>query len=265
MNLEVWLYLATLATGLCYGLDRIIRLFKLLLPNRLSVYIHYIGSFFLFLLIPLLIRSFLIEPARVPSGSQKPTLLVGDFVLVNKFAYGLHLPIWGTPITTVTPPKRGDIVVFRYPPSPSIYYIKRIIGLPGDHIQYQNKTLYINGKIASQKFLYTAIDEDNHGRQWPVSYLEEDLLGRPHAIYKRDESLFVPLKDFNIMVPQKQYFAMGDNRDNSQDSRHWGFIPEANLAGQVKYVFFSWNRKAAWLKPWDWIRWRRIGLKLDSV
>lgn len=195
-------------------------------------------SLFPMLLFVLILRSFLVEPYMIPSGSAEPTLLVGDFIVANKFAYGLRLPITNTKIFTLNEPKVGDIVLLHSPTEANKNLIKRVIGTPGDHIEYTNKVLYINGKQATQQNIGTATDEDQSGQQWPVSVISENLQGVIHKGYLRND---VPAQDFSVTVPPDNYFVMGDNRDDSYDSRYWGFVPEANLIGKAWCVLFSWD------------------------
>lgn len=211
-------------------------------------------SFFPILIIVFFMRSFLFEPFRIPSGSLKPTLLVGDFILVNKFAYGLRLPVVHKKIVSIAEPKRGDIVVFREPSNPSMDLIKRVIGVPGDHISYINKTLYINGQKVSQQFEKFGMDQDNHLLPWVVEQKQENLLGVKHGIYEIPNQ---PEQDFfDVVVPAGKYFMMGDNRDDSADSRVWGFLPEENIIGKATRVLLSWDTIQ---HPF---RWNRTGLKL---
>lgn len=213
-------------------------------PNRI---IEYSRSFFPVFLLVLVLRSFLIEPFRIPSGSLEPTLLVGDFVAVNKFAYGLRLPVLENKIIPIAKPKTGEVAVFRWPPDPSYDYIKRVIGVPGDKISYHNKILTINGKEMKQTFLEYKTDESS-GR--PVAKYRENLSGITHDIYIRPD---VPAEDFEVVVPEGQYFMLGDNRDDSADSRFWGFTSDAYLRGKAFLVWMSWNGKT------DSIRWSKIG------
>ncbi len=210
--------------------------------------VDYARSFFPVILAVLLFRTFLIEPFRIPSGSMMPTLLVGDFVLVNKFAYGLRLPVSDTKILNVGEPKRGDIAVFKYPLNPKEDYIKRIVGLPGDTISVHNEQLYVNGKPVPQKLIgpYSAPDQTSlkMAQAGAMEYVE-DLAGVKHQIlefppYERD-----PRTDGTWTVPKDCYFAMGDNRDDSADSRFWGCVPEKNLRGKAFVIWFSladWHR-----------------------
>jgi signal peptidase I len=203
--------------------------------------IEYARSFFWVLFAVLCIRSFFFEGFRIPSGSLKPTLLVGDFIAVNKFTYGIRLPVLHTKIIKINEPQKGDIVVFRSVSDPNMDLVKRIIAVPGDRISYLNKILYINGKAMPQTFVADATDNNgNPDESWPVTEKSETLVGIKHDIFVRPN---VNLSgDFqNILIPKDSFFAMGDNRDDSNDSRFWGFVPEANIIGRAQYILFSWN------------------------
>lgn len=213
--------------------------------------VDYARSFFPVFFIVLILRSFLYEPFRIPSASMMPTLLIGDFILVNKFDYGIRLPVINTKVVDLGKPKRGDVVVFRYPEDPSIPFIKRVIGLPGDHIAYRDKTLYINGVEMNQKRLGTFYGEGS-------SFVEHGLSDRRETLDNgvRHEILlnpFSPALDMETTVPQGEYFVLGDNRDNSKDSRYWGFVPDANLIGHASLIWMNWDIKNGG------IDWSRIG------
>ncbi len=191
-------------------------------------------SFFPVIVIVLVLRSFLVEPFRIPSGSMEPTLLPGDFILVNKFSYGLRLPVLNTEILSLGEPGRGDVVVFRYPEDPSIAYIKRIVGLPGDHIAYREKQLFING----EPVVLTPLTRDN-GDTPPGHQQWLEMLGDAgHRILVRAGSFG---ESWERVVPPGNYFTLGDNRDNSRDSRYWGFMPEENLIGKAFLIWLNSN------------------------
>jgi signal peptidase I len=199
------------------------------------------------------LRSFLFEPFKIPSGSMIPTLLVGDLILVNKFAYGIRLPVINTKLSEGTAPARGDVMVFRYPPKPSLDYIKRVVGVPGDEVAYLNKKLTVNGQPVSKDALPDFFDEDSmrYSRQF------REVLGpRTHAILNDDERpAFIPgAEDFPFKencrysvegvvckVPAGHYFMMGDNRDNSLDSRFWGFVPDRNIVGKAFFIWMNFG------------------------
>lgn len=226
------------------------------------VLVDYARSFFPVILAVLLFRTFLIEPFRIPSGSMMPNLLVGDFVLVNKFSYGLRLPVTDAKILDTGEPKRGDIAVFRYPLNPREDYIKRIVGLPGDTIEVTGEQVTINGKPATQTLVgpyqgtdKKSIEMEENPNMSPVTLHMEDLGGVHHKVlhfanpepYDCTSSGGTPLADGGCrwVVPKGSYFAMGDNRDDSADSRFWGFVPEHNLAGRAFFIWFSladWHR-----------------------
>jgi len=204
------------------------------------VAVEYARSFFPVLLVILLFRSFVAEPFKIPSGSMMPTLLVGDFILVNKFAYGLRLPVLNTRILAMGEPRRGDVFVFRYPENPREDYIKRVIGLPGDEISYRNKTLYVNGQQIAETGIGAYTGPSEPGRRMDDAQVKiENLLGVEHRIMEQPQ-VWVG-HEGTWKVPEGQYFAMGDNRDNSADSRFWGFVPEANLVGRAFVIWMNFG------------------------
>ena len=220
--------------------------------------VEYARSFFPVILIVLLLRSFLVEPFRIPSGSMMPTLLVGDFILVNKFAYGLRWPVLDTKFIKVGEPHRGDVVVFRFPNEPSVDYIKRIIGVPGDRIYYRDKTIYINGKAVPH--MPAGVYNGVGAGTGQTGYAEavEDIGGVKHDILLNPLAPDLPpgcevLAFGPVTVPPGSYFAMGDNRDNSNDSRCWGFVPEANLVGKAFMIWMNWDSERKGF-PIDWSR-----------
>jgi signal peptidase I len=224
--------------------------------------IEYSRAFFPILLIVFLLRSFLFEPFRIPSGSLEPTLLMGDFILANKFDYGLRLPVFRHKFLNINTPKRGDIVVFRWPPNPHYYFIKRVIGLPGDHIDYVNKELIINGQVVLQTSEPVVPKEKavprESGEMMQVIEKQEDLLGVRHNIYQEPSKIGYNFQ--NINVPEGMYMVMGDNRDDSADSRYWGFVPEENIVGKAVLIWMSWDSFAK--AGLDKIRWNRIGRQI---
>lgn len=192
---------------------------------------EYSRSFFPVLAVVLVLRSFIVEPFQIPSSSMVPTLEIGDYILVNKFAYGLRLPVLQTKIVEVGEPQRGDVMVF-FPPNDNRYFIKRVIGLPGDHIEYRNKQLIINGEAAAQ----TLLAELPPAR--PVLELAAEKLGPVEHLVHKD--LRIDRGDFSVTVEPGHYFMMGDNRDNSSDSRYWGQVPEKNIVGKAFAVWMHW-------------------------
>ncbi|WP_048306952.1 signal peptidase I [Halomonas sp. PR-M31] len=196
--------------------------------------VDYARSFFPVLLVVLLLRSFLVEPFQIPSGSMRPTLEVGDFILVNKFTYGLRLPVTHTEIVDLGEPERGDVMVFRFPQDTSVNFIKRVVGLPGDRIRYENKQLYVNGEPVPKELT------DADPTKAPGEELFDEQLGEGHHdIYNNPLDPGPQLRE--VIVPNGQYFMMGDNRDHSNDSRYWGFVPEENIVGKAFAVWMHWD------------------------
>lgn len=224
------------------------------------ILVEYSRSFFPVILIVLLLRSFLVEPFRIPSGSMMPTLLVGDFILVNKFAYGLRWPVLNRKFVEIGDPQRGDVVVFRFPQEPSIDYIKRVVGVPGDEIHYRNKTLYVNGEPAPQTPVRKYLGGGAGAAMTNTDLRLEDLTGVEHQIlvdpkwpdYKCNPYSALAVGQA-LKVPAGHYFVMGDNRDNSNDGRCWGFVPEENLVGKAFAIWMSWDGKRDGF-PVDWSR-----------
>ncbi|MFT4046505.1 MAG: signal peptidase I [Solimonas sp.] len=203
--------------------------------DKPSSFVDFCRSFFPVIFVVLILRSFVAEPFRIPSGSMIPTLFVGDFILVNKFTYGFRDPVFHRKLIQMSEPQRGDIVVFRWPVDPSKDFIKRIIGLPGDHIVYRNKQLFVNGEAAP-------VDADGvfpvAGFSSVMYRMDEHLGDVEHKILVNPDR---PADDFEFIVPPGEYFAMGDNRDNSEDSRRWGTLPERNLVGKAFFIWMSWD------------------------
>lgn len=192
--------------------------------------IEYAKSFFPVLLIVLMLRSFLVEPFQIPTGSMIPTLEVGDFILVNKYAYGVRLPVIGTKIIDVADPERGDVMVF-IPPHVNSYYIKRVIGLPGDTIRYEDKRLFVNGELISEEFVEDIVIDTNLG-DLPGTLHTETINGVEHATQHITAVNRQPSRT-TWVIPNGHYFMMGDNRDNSSDSREWGAVPEKDIVGRA--------------------------------
>ena len=196
--------------------------------------IEYAKSFFPVLVIVLILRSFLIEPFQIPTGSMIPTLEVGDFILVNKYAYGVRLPIIGTKILEVEDPDRGEVIVF-IPPHENKYYIKRVIGLPGDTVRYEDKNLYINGELISKDYVESIMVETSIGDLSGVLY-RETINGVEHSTQNID-AVGRQRARTTWVIPNGHYFMMGDNRDNSSDSRVWGTVPNENVVGKAVAVW----------------------------
>ena len=262
MNFPLILFLATVATGAMALLDRLFFARGRASDAREPWWIEYPKSFFPVLLIVFLLRSFVAEPFKIPSSSMRPTLDVGDFILVNKFVYGLRLPILEQKIVPVSDPQRGDVVVFRYPLNPSQDFIKRVIGLPGDTVVYKNKQLTVNGQPWTQQSAGTysyleglrfetmeqfteAVAAEGAKKEHSVAVdpmlpavspgQVRPFAGRDNCDYNSDGS------GFTCKVPADRYFVMGDNRDRSDDSRYWGFVPDDHLRGRAFFIWFNWD------------------------
>jgi signal peptidase I len=237
---------------------------------REPVLAEYARSFFPVLVLILIFRSFIAEPIKIPSSSMMPTLLVGDFILVNKYAYGLRLPVLNNRILEVGEPKRGDVIVFRYPgylcerdgkpvrsgnpcyepfvPAPKQDYIKRVVGLPGDEITYRNKVIYVNGVEVPQTYVGPYVGPAEGGRNMDGSQVMDELLSESsHRMMTMPQ---MAGREGSWQVPAASYFVMGDNRDSSADSRYWGFVPEDNLVGRAIVIWMNWDNN---------IDYRRIG------
>jgi signal peptidase I len=253
------LVLAALVTGLIWLVDS--RVFR---PRRLQaagsaagnadepLLVEYARSFFPIILLVLVIRSFLFEPFRIPSDSMMPTLLDGDFIFVNKFTYGLRLPVVNTEFVALGEPARGDVVVFRLPSDPSTNYIKRLVGLPGDHVVVREKRVYINGEPQAVRL---------DGWSEPYGSTPRAQIGVEQLGLAEHRTLYIderPSVDFDDIVPAGHYFFMGDNRDNSRDSRfpEVGYVPAGNVVGKAVRVWLNWKLPNAPL-------WGRIGQAID--
>ncbi len=253
MSFALFLLTLLVVTGLVWLLDKYV-----LRKNRTSEakqpwWVEYSISFFPVILVVFTLRSFLVEPFKIPSGSMIPTLLIGDFILVNKFAYGIRLPVANVKIIDVGSPKRGDVMVFRYPADPSLDYIKRVVGEPGDRIEYRNKELRVNGVLAPRRQLGDY--ESRERLQYFPRYLESFDGAGHEIILEKDVPGFVTRSmdfghsgncDYNsgglvCTVPAGHYFMMGDNRDNSSDSRVWGFVPDTNIVGKAFFIWLNLN------------------------
>ena len=251
MNFALILLILLVITGVLYAAD-VFKFRKLRAKDaKEPVWVEWGAGFFPVILIVFVLRSFLFEPFKIPSGSMIPTLLVGDFILVNKFTYGIRLPVINKKIIDVNLPQRGDVMVFRYPEDPSLDYIKRVVGLPGDTISYQNKQLSING----QKLESEQLDDYLHTERLYYSKQFTEKLGDVEHRFLNDVDMpafihdpaFFPYREnctYNASgvickVPEGHYFMMGDNRDNSRDSRAWGFVPEENIVGKAFFVWLN--------------------------
>ena len=249
-DFSLLLVLLTALTGLIWLLDSL-----LLRRRRLDrevqktgqrardpVMVEYSRSLFPILLIVLLFRSFLFEPFKIPSGSMIPTLLIGDFIVVNKFAYGLRLPVLNTKFLSIGEPERGDVVVFRYPVDPRVNFIKRMVGLPGDTITYRDKKLFINGEELprEQRGRYSSSDVKCDTPRADAVQYTETLGAVQHDILIHENS---GSRGQQWEVPEGHYFVMGDNRDRSNDSREWGFVPAENLMGRAVGIWLNFDYK----------------------
>lgn len=268
MDFSGWLFVGAVVTGLVWAVDswffataRAQRQISLTpATNQKTAKIHepviveYSKSLFPVILIVFLMRSFLVEPFRIPSGSMIPTLEVGDFILVNKFSYGIRLPVLDQKIVTFETPKKGDVIVFRYPPNPKIDYIKRVIGVPGDVVLYKNKKLTVNGVEVLLEAVDSPANNSSFGDGSSTRKFTEILGSHVHQIQHISQR---PPLDGEVRVPEGKYFVMGDNRDNSRDSRYWGYVPEHNIIGRAFMIWMNWDIGTSMPK------WQRIGTMID--
>ena len=261
------LLLATVLTGIIWLVDLIALKKNRAAASGEPVLVEMARSFFPVILIVFLLRSFLYEPFKIPSGSMVPSLLVGDFILVNKYTYGVRLPVINKKIVDVNLPKRSDVMVFRYPENPSKDFIKRVVGLPGDTISYKNKQLSINGQLVVQEKagFFTEVDERMNMRQFEK--FSEKLGDKPHMMMVDPRASSINLggvrefpnknncayneEGMTCKVPAGHYFMMGDSRDNSDDGRYWGFVPEQNIVGKAVLIWMNFGAL------------KRIGLSIE--
>jgi len=236
VDFETLLVVLTVVSGLLWLFDRIRRRYRS--PGARVNWLVDLGrSLFPVIVIVLVVRSFIVEPFRIPSGSMLPTLEAGDFILVNKFGYGLRAPVTHDLIAPIGDPDRGDVAVFRYPRDPGQDYIKRIVGMPGDEVTYFDKRLVINGEALPVEPMGRWSDGD--GFRMRREKLGDDW----HQVLVHEQS---PDAGFSFTVPEDQYFVMGDNRDRSSDSRFWGPVPRDHLVGQAFFIWLSWNGGPNW-------------------
>jgi signal peptidase I len=252
LSFAAFLLLLLVVTGAVWLLDK-----YFLRKNRGDAkqpwWVEYSISFFPVILIVFVLRSFLVEPFKIPSSSMVPTLLVGDFILVNKFTYGIRLPVANVKVVQLNDPQRGDVMVFRFPDDPSLDYIKRVVGLPGDLVEYRNKRLSINGRPVPLRQIDDYLSRER--MQFSRRYVET-LNGVEHQILLEEDApaALMPGRAFPhadncnynsgglaCTVPQGHYFVMGDNRDNSSDSRVWGFVPDGNIVGRAFFIWLNLN------------------------
>jgi len=259
MKFEEILVIVTVLTGLVWLVDIFIRAKRQ--PNKQGiikepVIVEYSKAFFPVLLIVLVLRSFIAEPFKIPSSSMRPGLQEGDFILVNKFTYGIRVPILGYRLIDIHKPKRGDIIVFRHQDHKDL--IKRVVGLPGDHIKYKDKILYINDNPVSLtgKELVKVSDDIIAFRQ------TETIDAKTHSIFTNPAQVIIQYPFDDFMVPANNYFVMGDNRDNSNDSRFWGSVNDTAIIGRAFVIWWSWNGDL--LRFWRaHISWDRVGKAIE--
>ena len=262
IDLPLILFCLTVFTGVVALVDYLLRGRKKAAKEDVSILVDYARSLFPVFLIVLLLRSFVAQPYRVPSGSLEPTVVPGDFIVVTQYNYGVYFPVWRKKIISVSHPKRGQIALFYWPVDPHITFVKRVIGVPGDTVSYINKVLTINGKKMEQKYLGEKTVRQGNQLIKMAKY-QENLNGLKHDIYvcaKGISNCPAQGHDFyNLKIPKGYYFMMGDNRDDSDDSRDWGLVSKDAFIGRAMLIWMSWNSDAPWYKK---IRWSRIGKTL---
>tara|TARA_Y100000816_G_scaffold141635_1_gene100343 strand:+ start:96 stop:833 length:738 start_codon:yes stop_codon:yes gene_type:complete len=229
MDFTLLLIIFTLFSGLLLFISK----FSNQKTHHLS-FIEFFGSLFPILFIVLFVRSFIIEPYKIPSGSMLPTLLIGDFILVKKYEYGVRIPIINSVIIDYNKPDYSDVVVFQYPQNKNINYIKRVVALPGDKVEYINKEIFINGKRFRQSPLIGNLSTSEYDTN---SVYKEISFTKSYKVLKNSS----PPQNFSYIVPANSYFVLGDNRDNSNDSRYWGPVPFENIIGKAFYIWMYWN------------------------
>ena len=252
MNFALFLLILLLVTGAVWLLEKYVLAKQRAKDAKQPWWVEYSVSFFPVILIVFLLRSFLVEPFKIPSSSMVPTLLVGDFILVNKFTYGIRLPVANRKIVALGEPGRGDVMVFRFPEDPSLDYIKRVVGIPGDRVEYRNKRLSINGQPVPLRQVDDYLSKER--MQFSSRFVEK--LGPDHEILQDQDAPaamavgrsfpFADNCNYNVSglactVPPGHYFVMGDNRDNSSDSRVWGFVPDENIVGKAFFIWLNLN------------------------
>jgi len=250
MMFALFMIVILVITGLIWLFDILVLRKSRAIGADEPILVEYAKSFFPVILVVFLVRSFIVEPFKIPSGSMMPTLLAGDYILVNKFTYGLRVPILNNTFLEINHPSRGDVFVFHYPPEPSIDYIKRVVGLPGDKIRYQDKQLTINGQplavqdAGSYEYVMSGLNIMTAKKyREQLGAVQHDIL--IHDVVGNYDADAIGAKFANneeITVPAGHYFAMGDNRDNSSDGRVWGFVPERNLVGKAFFIWMNFDQ-----------------------
>ena len=253
MNFALILFVLLIVTGIIWTVDVAFLKKHRAADAKDPWWVEYGASFFPVILAVFVLRSFIAEPFKIPSGSMIPTLQVGDFILVNKYTYGIRLPVINKKIISINQPQRGDVMVFRYPEDPSLDYIKRVVGVPGDKVAYQNKKLTVNGQALEVKQVEDYLHPERlyYSKQFveKAGAIEHNILNDSEVPpFIRDVAAF-PYRDNCIYnnagvictVPDGHYFMMGDNRDNSRDSRFWGFVPDENIVGRAFFVWFNFS------------------------
>jgi signal peptidase I len=253
LSFALFLLILLVVTGAVWALEAAWLRRRRAAGARQPWWVEYSVSFFPVILVVFLLRSFLVEPFKIPSSSMVPTLLVGDFILVNKFTYGIRLPVINRKVVALGSPERGDVMVFRFPEDPSLDYIKRVVALPGDRVEYRNKRLTINGQSVPLRQVDDYLSRER--MQFSRRFVET-LNGAEHEILIDDDTpaFMAPSRAFPhagncnynmsglaCTVPPGHYFVMGDNRDNSSDSRVWGFVPDENIVGRAFFIWLNLN------------------------
>jgi signal peptidase I len=255
MNFTLLLLILLVATGVVWLAGWAWGRMRGLAPEERPVVVEYARSLFPVILVVFLIRSFVVEPFKIPSGSMRPTLEVGDFILVNKFEYGLRIPLAGWKMTDGEAPERGDVIVFQYPRNESVDYIKRIVAVPGDRVAFRDHTLYVNGEAVPKTYQGPYSYRSKHGDTIHTKrFVERTDHHRYDVLYTRNRNGRSLMQ--TVEVPQGGYFVMGDNRDNSKDSRYWGFVPAENILGRAFVIWWSWDgyeNNARWGRLGQWI------------
>jgi signal peptidase I len=263
MDFELALFLALVLAGLiiywdrAFGRPKRMRQAESGVSARMPLIVEYSKAFFPVILAVFLLRAFIVEPFRIPSGSMLPSLFIGDFILVSKSSYGIKLPVLKRQIAPIGSPERGDVMVFRFPKNPKTNFIKRVIGTPGDVVTYHNKRLSINGKPLPLE----AFELVN----WPTEEMRDRAKVFLESIGEENHTIMIDnrgsSRSHQVTVPEGEYFVMGDNRDHSNDSRYWGFVPEEFIVGKAFFIWFSWDSGGDGVL--GKINWSRIGSVIE--